>query len=200
VPRRRRGRQAQTRDGADRDEEHGCGNLKVLLAQARQLPSRGSDFETEPTMDTVPVNQSTPVMLYVENHPINAMLMANLFEFRPSLRLVLATSVADALLQATQLQPTLLLLDIHLPAGNGCDLLPRLRCIPGCAFAPAVAVTAARNFDIQGSGFTELWTKPLNLQKVLERLNALTGPALAPSPLATRAVHDRPHSRQASAW
>ena len=151
-------------------------------------------------MKNVSVNKSTPTVLYVEDHPVNAMLMAGLFGFRPHLHLVVATSVADALLQAKQLEPVLLLLDIHLPDGNGYDLLQRLRRLSSCAVAPAVAVTATDDFRLDGSGFTELWAKPLNLYKVLERLDALTGPDFLPSRLPTGAMHARPVAIQVSAW
>jgi len=36
-------------------------------------------------------------------------------------------------------------------------------------------VTAEQDFLVQGSGFIELWTKPLDLRDVLGRIDALTG-------------------------
>jgi len=142
---------------------------------------------------------SAPVVLYVEDHPVNAMLMSALFEMRPGLRLVVASSVAEALAQAPQLEPVLLLLDIHLPDGNGRELLPRLRHIPGCAKAPAVAVTAAPDFGLEDSGFAELWTKPLNLSKVLQRVDALTASMPAPERVAAQAWQGRPRGHTAAA-
>jgi len=166
---------------------------------ARCLPWSVPSLEPGFRMKTLPVNPSAVPVLYVEDHPVNAMLMAALFEYRPGLRLVVATSVADALEQAPRLEPALLLLDIHLPDGNGCDLLPRLRRIPSCAVAPAVAVTAEDDFDHEACGFTELWTKPLDLSKVLRRLDALTGPDLGPFRMALHAIKSTPGAWAVSA-
>ena len=85
-------------------------------------------------------------VLYVEDNAVNVLIMEALFERRPGLRLVvagtLAEALAEALEQACDLYPVLLLLDLRLPDGDGRALLPMLRRIPGCETAPAVAVTA----------------------------------------------------------
>lgn len=130
-----------------------------------------------------PATDPRPVVLYVEDHPVNAVLMEALFERRPGLRLLVATTGQAALREAQGLNPQLLLLDLQLPDCQGSELLPLLRQLPGCGQAPAVAVTANSDFDISGTGFAELWPKPMNLDLVLERLDRLllpTGTALSP--------------------
>ena len=126
-------------------------------------------------METTPssTHDWRPVVLYVEDHPVNAILMEALFERRPGLRLVVAETGQAALQVAQGLNPQLLLLDLQLPDCHGSDLLPLLRNLPGCGLAPAVAVTANSDFDIDGTGFVELWPKPMNLDLVLERLDRL---------------------------
>ncbi len=121
-------------------------------------------------------------VLYVEDHPINALLMTAIFERRPALELVVATTGKEALRMAAGLKPALLMLDLGLPDCHGAQLLTLLRAVPGCEAAPAVAVTAHFDFDITGTGFCELWAKPLNLDHVLQRLDALAGPATPPAP------------------
>ncbi len=121
-----------------------------------------------------PLSQPTRAVLYVEDHPVNAMLMAALFEARPQLKLVVAQNGQQALLIAAGLDPALLLLDMRLPDCHGTQLLPLLRQLPGCESAPAVAVTAEEDFVLEGSGFVELWRKPLDLAWVMRRLDALT--------------------------
>lgn len=116
----------------------------------------------------------TRTVLYVEDHPVNALLMAAIFERRPLLTLVVAASGQEALHLAAGLHPALLLLDLNLPDCHGSQLLGQLRGFAGCAAAPAVAVTAATDFDIANTGFCELWPKPLDLDLVLTRLTALT--------------------------
>lgn len=125
-------------------------------------------------------------ILYVEDHPINALLMAAIFERRPHLDLVVATTGHEGLRLARDLQPALLLLDLGLPDCHGAELLTWLRALPGCATPPAVAVTANSEFPVEGSGFCELWPKPLNLDEVLPRLDALTGTSPAAPRTLTR--------------
>jgi len=135
-------------------------------------------------------------VLYVEDHPVNAMLMSALFDMRPDLRLVIATTGGEALCLISGLCPVLLLLDLRLPDCNGTQLLALLRLQTGDT--PAVAVTADDDFNIAGTGFCELWTKPLHMAQVLQRLDALTssspadfgqGHALPDSDMALAGAH-----------
>ncbi len=114
-------------------------------------------------------------VLYVEDHPVNALLMAAILERRAEIELVVATTGEEALCLAAGLRPVLLLLDLGLPDGHGSRLLGRLRALPGCETVPAVAVTADVGFAIEGWGFCELWPKPLAVDDVLARLDALVG-------------------------
>jgi CheY-like chemotaxis protein len=124
-------------------------------------------------------------VLYVEDHPVNVLLMAAIFERRPGLELIVATSGKEALQAAQDLQPALLLLDLGLPDCHGSELLGWLRVLPGCEKVPAIAVTAHADFEIEGTGFRELWPKPLHLDLVLARLDALTSTTAAPAPSTT---------------
>jgi CheY-like chemotaxis protein len=156
-------------------------------------------------MPSLPFRADIPTVLYVEDHPVNVMLMQALFEQRPGLRLVVATDGADALRMAARLQPLLMLLDLRLPDCHGSRLLQWLRQLPTCRDVPAIAVTAEDDFQIAGTTFLELWAKPLNLRRVLERLDALTldtpemplrKPPGPPAP-AARALWARPHGPDA---
>ncbi len=117
-------------------------------------------------MDRLPV-------LYVEDNALNVLIMEALFDRRPGLRPVVAGTLAEALEQACDLYPVLLLLDLRLPDGDGRALLPMLRRIPGCETAPAVAVTAESDVGLRGSGFQDLWSKPMDLKSVLHKLDVL---------------------------
>lgn len=133
-------------------------------------------------------------VLYVEDHPVNAMLMSAMFERRPALRLVVAVTGQQALSLAPGLEPVLLLLDLRLPDCHGSQLLPMLRRLPGCETAPAVAVTADGDFDLSGTGFSELWAKPLNLMELLHRVDALVGDTPGrPPPHSVTATPHRCH-------
>lgn len=124
-------------------------------------------------------------VLYVEDHPTNVSLMKAVFKRRPNLELVVATDGQEARDLALHLQPSLLLLDLRLPDTHGAALLKELRRVEGWADIPAVAVTAELDFPLAGTGFCELWAKPLDLALLLSRLDHLTAP---------RAVHPRAHA------
>ena len=124
-------------------------------------------------------------VVYVEDQPVNVLLMQALFGRRPDLLLLVATTGHEALALVQGLRPDLLLLDIRLPDCLGTELLPMLRAHPGCRHVPAVAVTAEHHFRIDGTGFGEVWTKPLRIEKVLGRLAALV-----PAEATAAAAHD----------
>ena len=135
-------------------------------------------------MNRPPQRCARASVLYVEDHPVNVLLMSALLHHRPALELVIATTGEQAMCIAANLRPTLLLLDLGLPDCHGSELLPLLRRLPGCEVVPAVAVTAEYDFEIEGSGFAELWPKPLDLQRVLQRMDTLiAAPTPSPSPL-----------------
>ena len=118
--------------------------------------------------------------LYVEDEPINVMLMQALFERRPQWELVVATTGEEARRLPADLMPSLLMLDLRLPDCHGTQLLPELRRRPGWHIPPAVAVTAEYGFEAAGTGFDEVWAKPLDLAAVLTRLDQLL--VVAPTP------------------
>jgi CheY-like chemotaxis protein len=116
---------------------------------------------------------SEHTVLYVEDMPVNVLLMQHLFEHLPQADLSVARSGAEAWGLCQLQRPRLLLLDIGLPDCRGDDLLRRLRTVPGLDDVPAVAVTAEDAFDAAARGFDEYWPKPLDLALVRQRLEAL---------------------------
>ncbi len=119
------------------------------------------------------------VVLYVEDHPVNVLLMQTVFELRPELDLVIAVDGAAALAAAARLAPALLLLDLRLPDCHGTELLQRLRAVPGWADIPAIAVTAEAEFMPAGTSFCDVWHKPLRVPTLLTRLDRVIAPSAA---------------------
>ncbi|WP_418316011.1 response regulator [Piscinibacter sakaiensis] len=111
-------------------------------------------------------------VLYIDDEEFSLLLMEALFEQRPNLRLVTACSEAEALTVAPRLAPQLLLLDLNLAGGSdGRQVLHTLRQRFGWHDIPAIAITGERDFEPQGSGFCEVWIKPILLLHSLTRLD-----------------------------
>jgi CheY-like chemotaxis protein len=132
------------------------------------------------------------VVLYVEDHPVNVLLMQTVFELRPELELVIAIDGATAMASTNHLQPALLLLDLRLPDCHGTELLERLRQVPGWRDIPAIAVTAEAEFMPAGTSFCDVWHKPLRVPTLLTRLDRVIAPKAArrdpPQGAASRAT------------
>jgi len=122
------------------------------------------------------VEQAREVVLYVEDHPVNVLLMQTVFELRPELLLVCAVDGASAMAVAADIRPSLLLLDLRLPDCHGTELLERLRALPGWENVPAIAVTAEAEFMPAGTSFSDVWHKPLRVPTLLARLDRVFAP------------------------
>ena len=132
-------------------------------------------------------------MLYVEDNPVNALLMSELLAEDGSLDVRVEANGEDAMRTMADWPPDLLLLDLHLGDMDGATLLARARALPGLGRVPAVAVSAdalpehiARTREL---GFQDYWTKPLdvphlldNVLRVLERGSEPSGPVLRRAP------------------
>jgi CheY-like chemotaxis protein len=121
-------------------------------------------------------NDMREVVLYVEDHPVNVLLMQTVFEMRPELDLVVAIDGAAAMATTTRLQPALLLLDLRLPDCHGTELLERMRKVSGWEDIPAIAVTAEAEFMPAGTSFYDVWHKPLRVPTLLTRLDRVLRP------------------------
>jgi len=141
-------------------------------------------------------------VLYVEDQPLNVMLMRALLESRPAVQLSDAGTGEEGYRQALQSPPDLLLLDLRLPDGHGVDWLRCMREHPELAHVPAVAVTAEPLSEFDPSGFAEVWSKPLDLMHTLRRIDALLGlPSEPHGPPAGSGqwLHEGPRA-SASSW
>jgi hypothetical protein len=138
---------------------------------------------------TLPVNGSrTPSpsaprhrLLYIEDNPINAMIIGELVARRSDLRLDVAVDGASGVAQAAALRPDLILLDMQLPDIDGFEVLRRLRQASTTAAIPCIALSAnAMPEDIQRAlqaGMSDYWTKPLDFKAFMASIEALFGPA-----------------------
>lgn len=114
-------------------------------------------------------------VLYVEDNPVNAVLMESIIGLRPGVSLMIVPTGTAALQLLDSWVPDLLLLDINLPDMLGSALLVEIRRRFPQRSTPAVAVSAeARNYDIAralAGGFAAYWTKPLDIDRTLTELD-----------------------------
>jgi CheY-like chemotaxis protein len=130
-------------------------------------------------------------LLYVEDNPVNVLLMEAIVGMRPQCRLRVASSGAEAmdLLRQPGWRPDLLLLDLNLPDMSGQALLQQIRLQPGLSAVPALVVSATSQGDdlriALAAGFADHWMKPLDVDGTLVQLDrwlAPDRPAAVPNP------------------
>jgi PAS domain S-box-containing protein len=119
-------------------------------------------------------------VLYVEDNPVNVLLVRELLALRPALTLEVAVDGESGVAMAKALLPDLVLVDMQLPDFDGHEVLRRLRADPATAALPCVALSAnAMPDDIERAlkaGFVDYWTKPLDLRAFVAALDERFGP------------------------
>ena len=122
------------------------------------------------------------LVLLVEDNEANAdMLSRRLAKHGFDVRL--ATDGRAAHDQAHALVPALVLMDISLPEIDGWETTRRLKASPATAAIPVIALTAhAMVSDREkclAAGCDEFETKPIDLKRLLDKMQALIGAGAA---------------------
>jgi CheY-like chemotaxis protein len=116
-------------------------------------------------------------VLYIEDEPLNAVLMAEVFRTQPNWKLHLAEDGTSGLRLARDALPDLVLIDMNLPDMNGLTLIRRLRADPLTRQLCCIALSAdAMREQIEAAlaaGFDDYWTKPIDVHRVLGDLMRL---------------------------
>ncbi len=128
-------------------------------------------------------------VLYIEDEPLNVLLMQEVFRSQPQWRLEVAIDGTRGLEMARALRPDLLLIDMNLPDIGGLELIGRLRGDPATAGIPCIALSAdAMREQIElalAAGFDDYWTKPIDIPRLIgalaERLQRAGGAREPPS-------------------
>jgi PAS domain S-box-containing protein len=118
-----------------------------------------------------PANGAQRSVLYIEDNPVNVILMQAMLARLDGVRTVVAPLPLQGLEFALRERPDLVLLDIQLPGMDGFEVLRRLRANPRTQAIPVIAVSAnAMQADIEAghaAGFTAYLTKPIELELLL---------------------------------
>lgn len=124
-------------------------------------------------------SQDTYTLLYMEDNPANLKLVERVINLQPGLRLVTATDPVVGIEVAEEVQPDLILLDIHMPGLTGLDVLKILKEKEAFSSTPFIAISAnAMHSDIRqalDAGFDEYLTKPLNVDLFIRTINQYLG-------------------------
>jgi PAS domain S-box-containing protein len=116
-------------------------------------------------------------LLYVEDNPANLLLVENLMERRPDIRLLTARDGLSGVELALSTLPHMILMDINLPGISGIRAMQILRSDPKTAHIPVVALSAnAMPRDIEKgieAGFYRYLTKPIKIDEFMQTVDAV---------------------------
>jgi CheY-like chemotaxis protein len=146
---------------------------------AAQAANTKADADPGPQAAAGQRNGPRHTLLYVEDNPVNALIIAELVARRRDLVLHIATDGLSGVTQARTLRPELVLLDMQLPDIDGFEVLRRLRADSATAAIPVIALSAnAMPEDIDralAAGCADYWTKPLDFRAFMAGLDSLFG-------------------------
>jgi PAS domain S-box-containing protein len=171
-------RLAEAMDGELRLQSHAGDGCTFTLALPAGTPgdSAAAAPSTEPAAAHATDTEPREV-LYIEDEPLNAVLMEEVFRTQPQWHLLLAEDGASGVRIARESQPDLVLIDMNLPDMNGLTLIRRLRADPLTRRLCCIALSAdAMREQIEAAmaaGFDDYWTKPIDVHRVLGDLMRL---------------------------
>ncbi len=157
-------------------------SIELPAAPAAPRPDRPATAGAAPAPRAAP---GPGRLLYIEDNPVNMLLVEELVAMRPAIEMISATNGEHGVRQAIERLPALVLVDMQLPDFDGFEVLRRLRADPRTAALRCVALSAnALPEDIAralAAGFADYWTKPIDFGHFLAALDAV----FAPGPTAT---------------
>ncbi|MBC7955215.1 MAG: response regulator [Cytophagales bacterium] len=161
------------------ESEAGRGTtVKVTLKQGDALSVRGElDASVTGAAGDTTADSPQGVVLYIEDNPINLLLVEQLLLGWSGVRLVQAEDGLRGIELARALHPDLVLLDMRLPDMDGPQVLRALRADPITQDIRVVALSASAMPNevalARSCGAFDYWTKPLDLERFMADLKRL---------------------------
>jgi len=122
-------------------------------------------------------------VLIVEDSLDTLMLLSAVFS-REGANVTTAASAAEALEQAVNKRPAVIISDIGMPDVDGYQLLEQLKVLPGMDDVPAIAISGyASDEDREralGTGYHALVPKPIDVEVLFELIHNLNLPQMSP--------------------
>ena len=201
--------------GAEREGIDGVGLGLAIVRQLAGLmdgridvvsaPGQGSEFRvtlkaaSAPTAVDVPVATAMPSVasassdaappfdvLYIEDNPVNVVLVEGLVALRPGVGLRCAVDGLSGVAMALAHRPNVVLIDMQLPDIDGFEVRRRLRAHASLDATLMVALSAnGLTEDIaraMAAGFDDYWTKPIDFKLFLARLDEMMAQARSAAP------------------
>ena len=116
-------------------------------------------------------------ILYVEDNDDNVYMLKNRLS-RAGFSVIIATDGVQGIAMAASEQPDLILMDLTLPDIDGEEATRRIKADPATKRIPVIALTAnAMSNDREkalAAGCDDFDTKPVELQRLLSKIRALT--------------------------
>ena len=129
-------------------------------------------------------------ILLVEDNEMNRDMLSRRLE-RKGYQVVLAVDGEGGVEMATSEAPDLVLMDMSLPVLDGWEATRRLKAAPATRHIPVIALTAHAMFSDRDkalqAGCDEYDTKPIELPRLLEKIEALLAAAGGPAAPAEEA-------------
>jgi len=155
--------------------------FRVWLPRAGEPGTRPSPGLAAPAAASAKAPAGPLELVYVEDNPVNVLLVQELVALRPGVRLHVAPDGRSGIALARERKPAAVLIDLQLPDIDGMEVMRAVRADPQLAHVVCIAVSAnAMPDDVaraRRGGFDDYWTKPIDFGQFLGGLDALAARA-----------------------
>ncbi|MCM5680049.1 ATP-binding protein [Schlegelella sp. S2-27] len=158
----------------------GGSTFVIELPAAEGAEAASADATVAPAASFDSTSWPSHRVLYVEDEPLNMILMEDVFRQLPGWTLLMASNGAEGERLAREMAPELVLIDMNLGDIDGIELLRRLSRHPDTCELRCIAVSAdamrEQVEEARAAGFLDYWTKPIDVPRVLDALVRLLSP------------------------
>jgi signal transduction histidine kinase/CheY-like chemotaxis protein len=159
------------------DSQPGRGSTFTVRLPAHHAPPAAAAVAPPPVVVQAPTRHDEAItVLYIEDDPVNALLVQEALRARPRWRLLHAADGRSGLALAQTLRPTVVLTDINLPGLSGQQVVQALRDDPLMRQTLCIGLSAdamsEQVVEAMRSGFDDYWTKPLDVRTLPARIEA----------------------------
>ncbi len=121
------------------------------------------------------------IILYVEDNEDNAALVKTWLELDGDLEVVVANDGTEGVKLAANLTPGLVLMDLYLPAMDGCEAIRMIRANSGSRHIPIIALSAHAmpedHTNAFAAGCDDFETKPIDFTRLRAKIRRLVAGA-----------------------